>query len=89
MGYLTETNAPAWKKYYQNFKCGTAYDPEHATSTDFSLQVSLALGYYWQWKNRNLAGYFSDEYNRVAQPLRRGAEPMKEQVRKSELKKNK
>lgn len=89
MAYLTETNAPEWKKYYQNFKCGTAYDPKHATSTDFSLQVSLALGYYWQWKNRNLAGYYSDEYNRVAQPLRRGGEPVKERVKKSEMNKKK
>jgi hypothetical protein len=87
--YLTETNTPKWKKYYQNLRCGTAYDPEHATSTDFSLQVSLALGYYWQWKNRDLGGFFSDEYNRVAQPLRRGGQPMNGQAINNRVKKNK
>lgn len=87
MAFLTQTNAPEWKKYYQNLRCGTAYDPEHATSTDFSLQVSLALQYYWQWKNRNLGGYYAAEYNRVAQPPRRGAEPLKAIVRKAGKKK--
>lgn len=85
--HLTQTNSPAWKQYYQNVRCATAVDPKHATSTDFSLQVSLALGYYWQWKNSNLGGYYADQYNRVAQPLRRGAEQVKMQVRKDQKKK--
>ncbi|PHI20872.1 hypothetical protein CEQ90_05770 [Lewinellaceae bacterium SD302] len=46
---LTNVDAPEWKKYYTNIKCGTPYDVD-AISCDFSLQVSLALGYYYDWK---------------------------------------
>ena len=79
---LTETDAPAFKKYFQNLKCGTAYDPEKATSTDFSLQVSLALQYFWQWKNGNVGGFYADEYTRVAQKVNRGGNFTKEKVSK-------
>lgn len=61
--YLTETNSPAFTKYFTNTRCATAYDPGNAVSTDFSLQVSLSLQYFWQWKNRMLRGYYADEYN--------------------------
>ncbi len=69
---LTETNAPAFKKYFSNIRCGTAYDPKLATSTDFSLQVSLALQYFWQWRNSEIGGYYFSEYERVARQVNRG-----------------
>ena len=70
--YLTETNAPAWKKYYMNLRCGEAYDSGKATSTDFSLQASLALTYYWQWKNVNEGGYYWNQYSTENIALRAG-----------------
>ena len=72
ISYLIQTNNPAWRKYYDNLRCGTAYDPTHATSTDFSLQVSLALGYYWQWKNVLLGGYFAHQFQGEHLALRGG-----------------
>jgi hypothetical protein len=75
--YLTHTNTPEWKKYYQNLKCATAYNPQQATSTDFSLQVSLALGYYWQWKNQLLGGFYSNQYDGVEHPAIRAGIPFK------------
>jgi len=78
MKYLTQTDAPAWKKYYYNLKCGTAYDPKKATSTDFSLQVSLALEYYWQWKNTLMGGYYSHQYAGIQHMAIRGGIPFKQ-----------
>jgi hypothetical protein len=75
MKYLTNTNSPAWKKYYRNFKCGTAYDPKKATSTDFSLQVSLALEYYWLWKNKDVGGYYASQFTGVQHMAVRGGMP--------------
>jgi len=77
MKYLTQTNAPAWIKYYQNFKCGTAYDPKKALSTDFSLQVSLALTYYWQWKSVTMGGHYSQSYAGLEHVALRGGMPFK------------
>jgi hypothetical protein len=67
---LTETDAPAFRKYFTNLRCGTPYDST-ATSTDFSLQVSLALGYFWEWKNGVIGGYWYDDYERVKSPAHR------------------
>jgi hypothetical protein len=72
MKYLTQTDAPEWKRYYTNTRCGTAYDSVHAVSTDFSLQVSLALTYYWQWKNVLLGGYYASQYQGEHIALRAG-----------------
>lgn len=77
IGYLTHTNSPEWKKYFRNLKCGTAYDPEKATSTDFSLQVSLALQYYWQWKNKLMGGYYSNQFDGIEHPAIRGGQTFK------------
>jgi hypothetical protein len=77
MKYLTQTHAPAWIKYYQNFKCGTAYDPKTALSTDFSLQVSLALTYYWQWKSVTMGGHYSQLYAGLEHLALRGGMPFK------------
>jgi len=77
MKFLTQTNSPAWKKYYQNFRCGTAYNPKLATSTDFSLQVSLALEYYWQWKNKDVGGYYANQFSGIEHAVRRGGMPFK------------
>ena len=71
---LTETKDPSFVKYFQNLKCGTAYSPGKATSTDFSLQVSLALGYYWEWKDGNLGGFYADQFNRGIKPVRRNGQ---------------
>jgi len=75
MKYLTQTGNPAWKKYYYNFKCGTAYDPKQAVSTDFSLQVSLALEYYWQWKNTLMGGFYAHQYSGIQHMAIRGGMP--------------
>ena len=72
--YLTQTNNPAWKKYYQNLRCATAYSGEEATSTDFSLQVSLALQYFWDWNNATLSGYYASQYAKPIHPVRRGGD---------------
>ncbi|MHA4809127.1 hypothetical protein ACX0G9_13520 [Flavitalea flava] len=77
MKYLTQTNDPAWKRYFRNLKCGTAYDPALATSTDFSLQVSLALGYYWEWKNNLIGGFYSNQFKGEEHPAIRGGLPFK------------
>ncbi|MGN8068822.1 hypothetical protein [Mucilaginibacter sp. SG564] len=77
MGHLTQTNDPAWIKYYQNFRCGTAYNPKQALSNDFSLQTSLALGYYWDWKNKNIGGYYANQFSGVEHVVRRGGVPFK------------
>jgi len=58
---LTETEAAAFRKYFENLKCATPYTPT-ATSCDFSLQVSLALGYFTEWKDENVAGHWASEY---------------------------
>ncbi len=84
MKYLTETNDPAWVKYYRNFKCGSAYDSPRASATDFSLQVSLALTYYWQWKNTLLGGYYAHQYTGVEHIALRAGMPS---VRMEKLKK--
>jgi len=75
MKYLTQTNAPGWIKYYQNFKCGSAYDPKRAASTDFSLQVSLALSYYWEWKSAMLGGQYAHQYEGITHLALRGGIP--------------
>ncbi len=72
INHLTQTDSPQFIKYFQNLRCATAYDPKYATSTDFSLQVSMALDYFWQWKNRNLRGMYADEYNLVTHEISRG-----------------
>lgn len=77
MKYLTQTNDPAWIKYYKNFKCGTSYDPEKGISTDFSLQVSLALTYYWQWKSITMGGSYSQQYEGIEHIALRGGMPFK------------
>lgn len=69
---LTDTNAPAFQKYFDNLRCGTAYTPDKAASTDFSLQVSLALGYYYDWKDGTFGGIYSKNYNENVKPVRRG-----------------
>lgn len=58
---LTNTHTVAWRKYYSNIRCGTSYT-EGATSCDFSLQVSLALEYFYQWKSQDEAGKWSEDY---------------------------
>ncbi|PHN03656.1 hypothetical protein [Flavilitoribacter nigricans] len=69
---LTETDAPEWKKYYTNLRCGTPYDSE-ATSCDFSLQVSLALEYFYQWKSQDEAGQWYHDFLQADRPIHRGA----------------
>ncbi len=81
MTYLTDTKTPAWIKYNQNLKCGTAYDPTKATSTDFSLQVSLALNYYWKWKNILMGGYYSNQFTGVEHVALRGGMPIVRMVK--------
>lgn len=61
---LTDTQAEEFKRYFENLRCATPYD-ETATSCDFSLQVSLALGYFTEWKDENVAGYWESEYDRI------------------------
>lgn len=77
MKYLTQTNEPAWIKYYTNLKCGTAYSPAKSVSTDFSLQVSLALTYYWQWKTVAEGGSYAQNYEGVEHIALRGGMPFK------------
>ena len=77
MKYLTNTNTAAWIKYYQNLKCGTAYNPAKASSTDFSLQVSLALGYYWEWKDKTVGGFYANQFSGTVHSVRRGGMPFR------------
>lgn len=71
---LTETQAAEFKKYFENLECATPYTAD-ATSCDFSLQVSLALGYFTEWKNENVAGYWYSEYERLPTPMNRDGSP--------------
>lgn len=75
---LTNTEAAAFKKYFTNIRCATPYS-EGTTSCDFSLQVSLALGYFTDWKNQNVEGYWYKEYERTPVPMHRNGE-VKESV---------
>jgi len=77
MQYLTNTRTPAWIKYYQNLRCGTAYNPKQALSTDFSLQASLALEYYWEWKNKSIGGYYASQFTGTIHSVRRGGMPFR------------
>ena len=70
---LTNTEAAAFKKYFTNSRCGTPYS-EGTTSCDFSLQVSLALGYFTEWKNDNVEGYWYKEYERSPLEMHRNGE---------------
>lgn len=68
--HLTETDAPAFVKYFQNLECATAYNPNQATSTDFSLQVSLALQYHDEAKSAKGAGSVDENGNIINQVTR-------------------
>lgn len=71
---LTETQAEAFRKYFQNLRCATPYT-DNATSCDFSLQVSLALGYFTEWKDEDVAGYWTSEYERLPVMMNRDGSP--------------
>lgn len=81
---LTDTQAAAFKEYFQNLECATSYTPE-ATSCDFSLQVSLALGYFTEWKDQDVAGYWDDEFEKLPIPMHRDG-TLKSSAPQNELK---
>lgn len=61
---LTETQAQEFIDYFKNLECATPYTAD-ATSCDFSLQVSLALGYFTEWKDEEVEGYWTSEFERL------------------------
>lgn len=49
-----------WRKWFENRTAGVPYDSE-ALSTDFSLQMSIAIKNFWTWKNQGIQGFWFDE----------------------------
>lgn len=41
--------SPGWMRWFSNLKCGIAFDPEKAVSTDFCLQLAESIQNYDTW----------------------------------------
>jgi len=46
-----ERGSSEWMIWFRNFKCGEAFS-EHSNSTDFSLQLSIGIHNFHQWRNK-------------------------------------
>ncbi|TND08248.1 MAG: hypothetical protein FD123_2503 [Bacteroidetes bacterium] len=50
-----------WMQWFRNLKCGEAFSPGEALSTDFSLQMSGALQNFYTWRDYQ-DGLFAKNY---------------------------
>jgi hypothetical protein len=54
-----------WNAWFRNLNCGQAFSPisnsdkQRAVSTDFSLQLSIGIAQFYDWKQKTMGGYFT------------------------------
>jgi hypothetical protein len=65
--------SPEWMRWFQNVKCGTAFD-EGAKSADFSLQLSIGITNFYTWKD-TLDGLYASSYHPSGPTTRLFASP--------------
>ncbi len=53
--------SPGWMRWFQNLKCGTAFDPEKAVSTDFCLQLAESVQNFDNWHQAQ-GGLYAKDY---------------------------
>lgn len=56
---------PQWAMWFRNLDCGKAFSPitefdkSRAVSTDYSLQLSIGIEQFFEWKSNTMGGYFT------------------------------
>jgi hypothetical protein len=83
---LFEKNPPSfdpaskeWMRWFQNLKCKVSFDAK-ASSTDFSLQMAIALQNYRSW-DRTQGGIFASSYNKKPPAAAQAMKAMQEMHR--------
>lgn len=67
--------SPEWMRWFQNNKCGVAFD-KAAKSADFSLQLAMGVENYYDWAPPAQSGLFANDYQAPPVQLDANGKPL-------------